>query len=83
MKSGPAPKVLTWVGVVVFVVGAIVGLTPVTLGDYSCGSAWFPGLCKPGVHSSATTASSVLVFVGAAAAIVGFMVSNQRDSSDK
>lgn len=82
MTSGSAPKVLI-VGVVVFVVGAIVGLTPVTLGDYSCGSAWFPGLCKPGVLSSATTTSTVLVIVWAVAAIVGLVVSNQGDFSDK
>jgi hypothetical protein len=78
--NNSAASTLIWAGAIVFGVGVTVGLTPLTLGDYSCGSAWFPGGCNTGMLDSSTTISMVLLLIGAAAAIAGLVVRGNSQS---
>ena len=80
MNSNPMPIALIWIGAIVFIVGAIVGLTPV---DDNFGSAWFPAPSPPGIHASSMGISIVLLLIGAAAGITGMVLHSQRQSSKK
>lgn len=84
MKSNDARKVLIWAGLIVFALGAFVGLKPVMINEtYNCGSAWFPGSCVPGMLDSAVTISTVLLLLGGASAIAGMVVGSQKDLSGR
>lgn len=79
MKSNSASNALISAGFVVFIAGCAVGLRPLMLNDeLSCGSAWFPGGCTPGLHNSSMAISMVLLLIGAAAAIAGTVVRSQK-----
>jgi hypothetical protein len=79
VKRTPAASALVCIGAIVFLVGCIVGRTPVTFNDsHGCGSAWFLGVCLPGVHDSSMGISMTLLLIGAAAGIAGTVMPSQQ-----